>query len=121
MSYSFFTGLNRYTFPYCIFSKTPVSTSETSSLVACRVLKPICSAKQTAGRNGYLLQVLYAFTAPFSVNRFSCGIYQSIKMTRPLYINFMKRVCRFLKRVSRSIKYICNVVLLTYRGDNKCV
>lgn len=121
MSSSFFTGLNRYTLPYCIFSKIPASTSVISSRVVCLGLKPICSAKQIAGRYGFFLQALYAFLAPASVNLFSCAIILSVENMFTTYINLMnraskikKRVLRFRKHASRSIKYICYAVFITY-------
>lgn len=121
MNYSFLTGLNKYTLPYCIFSKLPATTSATSSRVACRVLNPICSAKQSAGRYGFFLQTLYAFIALFSVNLFSCAMVLSVENMFTMYIKFMKRASSFQKRVIgfrkrafRSIKYICYVVRITY-------
>lgn len=114
MNYSFLMGLNKYTFPYCIFSKIPASTSAVSSLVVCLVLNPICSAKQIAGRYGLFLQLLYAFNASFSVNRFSCATKSPSKLMWKLYIILMNRASRYMEhvlsnlmRASKSIKYIC--------------
>lgn len=116
-----FIGLNRYTFPYCIFSNSPSPTRVISSRVVCLALKPICSAKQIAGKYGFFLHTLYAFLAFVTVNRFSCAIKTPAKDMYARYIYLLNHVSkikenvyRYAKHVSKSIRYICNVLGMMY-------